>query len=74
MIQIHTPVLLYLCIYRSLKIFIFKELLELIHEEYEGLAFEMTMSGIAAIKRLSIYGFYDNPEIHRDTEIQVGKE
>jgi hypothetical protein len=32
------------------------------------------MPDIAAINKLSIYGFYDNPEIRRDTEIQVEKE
>ncbi|MFB5284867.1 hypothetical protein [Peribacillus sp. Hz7] len=46
----------------------------MIHEEYEGLVFETTMPGIAAINRLSIYGFYNNLEILPDTEIQVGKE
>lgn len=46
-----------------------KELLELIHEEYEDLVFKTTIPRRAAIGRLSVYGFFDNPEIRQATEV-----
>lgn len=45
-----------------------KELLELIHEEYDDLVFKTTIHRRAAISRLSVYGFFDNPEIRQATE------
>lgn len=46
-----------------------KELLELIHEDYGELVFKTTIPRRAAIGRLSVYGFFDNPEIRQSTEI-----
>lgn len=46
-----------------------KELLELIHEEYRDLVFKTTIPRRAAIGRLSVYGFFDNPEIRQATEV-----
>ena len=46
-----------------------KELLALIHEEYEDLVFNTTIARRAAIGRLSVYGFIDNPEIRQATEL-----
>lgn len=46
-----------------------KELLELIHEEYRDLVFKTTIPRRAAIGRLSVYGFFENPEIRQATEV-----
>lgn len=46
-----------------------KELLELIHDEYGDLVFNTTISRRAAIGRLSVYGFYNNPEIKQAIEL-----
>lgn len=46
-----------------------KELLELINEEYGDLVFKTTIPRRAAIGRLSVYGFFDNPEIRQATEV-----
>ncbi|MEC1524450.1 ParA family protein [Neobacillus niacini] len=46
-----------------------KELLELIKEEYKDLVFKTTIPRRAAIGRLSVYGFFDNPELRQATEI-----
>lgn len=46
-----------------------KELLELIHEEYRELVFKTIIPRRAAIGRLSVYGFFDNPEIRQATEV-----
>jgi chromosome partitioning protein len=46
-----------------------KELLEIIRDEYADLVFNTTISRKAAIGRLSVYGFYDNPEIKQATEL-----
>lgn len=46
-----------------------KELLELINEEYRDLVFKTTIPRRAAIGRLSIYGFFDNPELRQATEV-----
>lgn len=46
-----------------------KELLELINEEYSDLVFETVIPRRAAIGRLSVYGFFDNPEIRQATEV-----
>lgn len=42
-----------------------KELLELINEEYKDLVFKTIIPRRAAIGRLSVYGFFDNPEIRQ---------
>jgi len=46
-----------------------KELLELVNEEYEELVFKTVIPRRAAIGRLSVYGFFDNPEINQATKI-----
>jgi chromosome partitioning protein len=46
-----------------------KELLQLIREEYGELVFKTIIPRRAAIGRLSVYGFFDNPEIRQATEI-----
>jgi chromosome partitioning protein len=46
-----------------------KELLELINEDYGGLVFKTTIPRRAAIGRLSVYGFFDNPEIRQASEL-----
>lgn len=46
-----------------------KELLELVREEYEDLVFKTIIPRRAVIGRLSVYGFYDNPEIRQATKI-----
>jgi chromosome partitioning protein len=46
-----------------------KELLELIREEYGELVFQTVIPRRAAIGRLSVYGFFDNPEIRNATEL-----
>jgi chromosome partitioning protein len=46
-----------------------KELLQLVREEYGDLVFETVIPRRAAIGRLSVYGFFDNPEIRQATEI-----
>lgn len=46
-----------------------KELLELVREEYEGLLFETIIPRRAAIGRLSVYGFFENPEIRQATKV-----
>lgn len=46
-----------------------KELLELVHEEYGELVFKTTIPRRAAIGRLSVYGFFENPEIRQATEV-----
>lgn len=48
-----------------------KELLHLIREEYGDLVFNTTISRRAAIGRLSVYGFYDNPEIKQAVELHL---
>lgn len=45
-----------------------KELLELINEEYGDLVFKTVIPRRAAIGRLSVYGFFDNPEIRQAAE------
>lgn len=45
-----------------------KELLQLINEEYGDLVFKSIIPRRAAIGRLSVYGFFDNPEIRQATE------
>lgn len=40
-----------------------KELLDLVKEEYEDLVFETVLPRNAKISRLSVYGFFDNPEL-----------
>lgn len=40
-----------------------KELLELVREEYEDLVFKTILPRSAKISRLSVYGFFDNPEL-----------
>lgn len=49
-----------------------KELLELINEEYGDLVFKTIIARRAAIGRLSVYGFFDNPELRQATEIHKG--
>jgi chromosome partitioning protein len=46
-----------------------KELLELIREEYGKLVFKTTIARRATIGRLSVYGFYNNPEIKQAIEL-----
>ena len=46
-----------------------KELLALINEEYSDLLFQTIIPRRAAIGRLSVYGFFDNPEIRQASEI-----
>lgn len=46
-----------------------KELLELINEDYGDLVFKTTIPRRATIGRLSVYGFFDNPEIRQATEV-----
>lgn len=46
-----------------------KELLELINDEYKELVFKTVIPRRASIGRLSVYGFYDNPEIRQATQI-----
>lgn len=41
-----------------------KELLELVREEYGDLVFKTVIPRSAKISRLSVYGFFDNPEIN----------
>jgi len=43
--------------------------LELVNEEYEELVFKTVIPRRAAIGRLSVYGFFDNPEINQATKI-----
>lgn len=40
-----------------------KELLELVREEYGDLVFKTVLPRNAKISRLSVYGFFDNPEL-----------
>lgn len=40
-----------------------KELLELVREEYGDLVFQTVLPRNAKISRLSVYGFFDNPEL-----------
>lgn len=46
-----------------------KELLELVNEEYGDVIFNTVIQRRAAIGRLSVYGFFDNPEIKQATEV-----
>lgn len=46
-----------------------KELLELVNEEYSDLVFRTTIPRRATIGRLSVYGFFDNPELRQATEV-----
>ena len=45
-----------------------KELLSLVQEEYKELLFETVIPQRATIGRLSVYGFFDNPEINQATK------
>src|SRR5699024_8712784 len=42
-----------------------KELLELVREEYGDLVFQTVLPRNAKISRLSVYGFFDNPELNK---------
>ncbi|MEK4078246.1 ParA family protein, partial [Paenibacillus sp. FSL M7-0656] len=46
-----------------------KALVELIEEEYEDLCFQTIMTRTAAIGRLSINGFKDNPELNQGLKL-----
>lgn len=46
-----------------------KELLELVNEEYKDVVFKTVIPRRAAIGRLSVYGFFDNPEISQATKV-----
>ncbi|WP_047982112.1 ParA family protein [Ornithinibacillus contaminans] len=46
-----------------------KELLELVNEEYGDLVFDTVIPRRAAIGRLSVYGFFNNPEINQATKV-----
>lgn len=46
-----------------------RELLKLINAEYKELVFETTIPRRASIGRLSVYGFFNNPEINQATKI-----
>jgi len=45
-----------------------KELLELVHKEYKELIFKTVIPRTAKISRLSVYGFFDNPELEEAIE------
>lgn len=45
-----------------------KELLSVVQKEYKGLMFETVIPRRATIGRLSVYGFFDNPEINEATK------
>ena len=45
-----------------------KELLSVVQEEYKDLMFETVIPRRATIGRLSVYGFFDNPEINEATK------
>lgn len=46
-----------------------KELLTLINEDYKDLVFKTVIPRRASIGRLSVYGFFENPEIRQATEV-----